>query len=102
MREFDPQINLEIAEDILRYFLRNPQAADDLEGIVRWRLLDERVHRNLTQVSVALKWLISKGLLIEERAGTAGPVYRLNAERRVEGERFLEDVGIRKSYRQDE
>jgi len=37
----------EPTKEILRYFLRHPQAADTLEGIVRWRLLEERVERTL-------------------------------------------------------
>jgi hypothetical protein len=34
-----------VTKQIVSYFLRNPNAADTLEGIARWRLLEERIHQ---------------------------------------------------------
>ena len=40
-----------IAKEILSYFLRNPQAADNLEGVARWRLLEQTVHRSVEETA---------------------------------------------------
>ena len=86
----DPELDMDVVRDILRYFLRNPQAMDNLEGLARWRLLDERIHRGLQRVSRAMAWLVSRGLLLQEEAGTSSAVFCLNAARRAEVEKFLE------------
>ena len=41
--------------EILSYFLRNPLAADTLEGVARWRLLDEVVYRKVEETRAALE-----------------------------------------------
>ena len=83
-----------VASEILRYFLRNPLAADSLEGITRWRLLDERIHRKLQETEQALSALVERGLLIaEESPGLAGRVFRLDPVKLKEAERFLEQAG---------
>jgi len=74
---------------ILRYFVRNPEASDTFEGIVRWRLMEEAVHRTTEETGSALMWLVARGFLDEVPIGTRGPVYRLNRERRADAERFL-------------
>jgi hypothetical protein len=79
----------EIAEDVLSYFLRNPQAADNLEGIARWRLLSEAIHRTVEQTSQVLEWLVSQGVLLKVTAGGSEPVYCLNRGRRADAEALL-------------
>ena len=81
---------MQVAEEILRYFLRNPQAIDDLEGVARWRLLDERIHSSLGEVSRAIAWLVSEGLLLQQGSDTANSLFRLNADRRSDSERLCE------------
>jgi hypothetical protein len=93
LQEGNPEIDLAIARDILRYFLRNPKAADDLEGIVRFRLINEQIHRNVSESRATLDWLVSKGLLVQEKAGTRNPIYRLNPASRDAVEHFLERLG---------
>jgi hypothetical protein len=95
LQDRDPEIDVAVARDILRYFLRNPRAADDLEGVVRWRLLDEKIHRSVAEARAALEWLVSSGLLVEEQAGTSA-MYRLNTDSREQAERFLEELGTQK------
>jgi hypothetical protein len=95
LQDRDPEIDVDVARDILRYFLRNPRAADDLEGVVRWRLLDEKIHRSVAEARAALEWLVSSGLLVEEQAGTSSAMYRLNVDSREQAERFLEELGTR-------
>lgn len=81
----------DVAREILRYFLRNPRAADSLEGITRWRLLDERIHRKLQETEEALSVLMDRGLLIaEEYPGLSGRVFRLDTAMLKDAEEFLE------------
>ena len=77
-----------MAKQILRYFLHNPHAADTLEGIARWRLLDEQIRQSVRMTTLAVQSLVSMGLLVAERAGAAGIVYRLNEAKRGEALRF--------------
>ena len=78
------------AKEILRYFVRNPQAADNLDGIVRWRLMEERVHRSVEEVDRAMAWLVSEGFLVRESAQGASPViFRLNREKDGEAREFV-------------
>lgn len=89
MRSGYGALDLERAKDILRYFLRHPQAADNLEGIARWRLMQERVQRGVEETERALQWLVSQGYLSAEDAGSAPPIFRLNQQKRAKAEQFL-------------
>jgi hypothetical protein len=53
-----------VAASVLGYFRRHPRCVDDLEGIARWRLLDERVDQVVSETARALKRLVSQGLLV--------------------------------------
>jgi hypothetical protein len=77
------------AWEVLDYFFRNPQAADTLEGVARWRLLQETVHRGVEETTEALEWLVSQGLLKETPKTYSRPIYSLNSEAMAEAERFL-------------
>ncbi len=81
-----------VAGDILRYFLRNPNTADNLEGMARWRLLSEAVQRSVQETSQVLEWLVRRGLLLKFDTGGSGPVFRLNLERRAEAEALLAEI----------
>ena len=82
---------VKIAKDILEYFLRNPAATDDLEGIAGWRLLDGKVHHSLRETNQALDWLVGKGLLLAESRSVSGTLFRLNNQKRREIESFLKN-----------
>jgi hypothetical protein len=84
------------AREILSYFMRNPRAADTLEGMVRWRLLSEVVHRKVDETRAALEWLVKRGLLIETRSPGVGPIFSLNTEKILEAQGIL-DAGTRAS-----
>ncbi len=71
----------EIAQEILGYFLRNPNAADNLEGIARWRLLEQVVYRTLDETQEAVEWLVEQGVLLETPTTGFGPVFRLNSRK---------------------
>jgi hypothetical protein len=77
--------------EILSYFMRNPDATDSLEGIARWRLLDQYIHRTLTETDEAIKALVEDGLLIRSSAASTGPLFSLNRDRLQDGEKCLEE-----------
>jgi hypothetical protein len=80
-----------IERSILRYFVRNPRAADTLEGITRWRLLHERIDRGFEQTSQALGRLVSQGYLLEEISPVSGSIFRLNLAKRAESQALLSE-----------
>ncbi len=84
-----------ILEQILSYFVRNQKAADSLEGVTRWRLLEEQVHRTLQQTEAAINWLVAEGFLQEvQRAGQVR-IFRLNPKRYRDAVHFLAREGKR-------
>jgi hypothetical protein len=74
---------------ILSYFVRNPLAVDSLEGIVRWRLLEETIHRSVVETQEALRWLVNEGYLSEVAQPHSARMFRLNPEKLREAESFL-------------
>jgi len=84
------------ALDVLAYFLRNRRAVDTLEGVARWRLLEEDIHRGVDEAQEALGWLVEQGLLVQERPTYGEPVFRLNHEMIGEAERLLRSAHRRK------
>jgi hypothetical protein len=77
----------------LNYFVRNPKAADSVEGVARWRLLDQTIHRTVDETHQALAWLVAKGFLSQATTPGAGTIFTLNPERKEQARRFLEDDG---------
>jgi hypothetical protein len=84
-----PKKQPEKAKEVLDYFVRNPQAADTLEGIARWRLLREAVQRGIQETAEALEWLVAEGFLKETPTTYSKPIYSLNTDAISEAERFL-------------
>ena len=80
---------LEIVKQILNYFLRNSKAADTLEGIARWRLLEEQVHRSFQQTESALAWLVEQGFLEEVETVGSSRIFRLAPQGQEKTARFL-------------
>jgi len=85
-----------MAREILRYFVRNPQAVDSLEGIARWRLMDEIVRRKLDETEAGLEWLVAHDYLTSSLSPGGIAIYRLNAERIDEARHFLESSATRR------
>lgn len=79
----------QVTRDVLSYFLRNPQAADSVEGVARWRLLNEIVHRRVDETQQALAWLVEAGFLTESALTGVEPVYRLRPGMAKAAERLL-------------
>jgi hypothetical protein len=79
-----------VAKQVLRYFVRNPEAADSLIEIARWRLMQEAVRCSVEDTRTALDWLLSEGYLRrEKRAGTES-LFQLNLERMDEARSLLD------------
>ncbi len=87
----------EIAKDILSYFLRNPHTADSLEGVARWRLLDETIHRSVIETNLALEWLVQQGYLVKVSTSNSEPIFCLNRESRAKAQAFLVQEEDRKA-----
>ena len=79
--EPDLQPDPRVLKDLLSYFVCNPQAADDLEGIARWRLLDEVVRRKVEETQRALTWLVDRKYLCETVAVGRSPIFSLNSDK---------------------
>ena len=79
----------QLVKDILEYFLRNPQAADSLEGVAHWRLLEQSINRTLADAKAALERLVREGFLRETQVRGSESIYELNPEKRGEGEQFV-------------
>lgn len=77
------------AREILDYFLRNPRVADSLEGVARWRLMEEQVHRGVEDVDQALDWLVAEGFLLKDSPAGSAPLFRLNRIQAARAERFV-------------
>lgn len=85
--------DVERAREILQYFMQHPQASDDLEGIARWRLLQERVVRQVEEVRKALELLVQMDLLHQDVTPTLGKRYSLNPAKVTESRNFADNNG---------
>lgn len=79
-----------LAREILRYFLRNEDAADDLEGIARWRLLEEAVYRRVDDAAQAVEWLVAHGLLHADVTASGGRIFSLEGSNRQRAEELVQ------------
>lgn len=80
-----------IAKDVLSYFLRNPESAESLTGLARWRLMQESVRRSVETTRSAVEWLVAEGYLQEETREGTEKLLRLDPERRKEAEDLLKN-----------
>ena len=80
---------------MLSYFLRNPHSADSLEGVARWRLLEEKIHHTLIETQSALEQLVAEGYLRVVSVPGSDLIYALNTEKRKEAEQFVGAVNER-------
>ncbi|MGD1094913.1 MAG: hypothetical protein ABSB35_23335 [Bryobacteraceae bacterium] len=87
------------AHEILTYFLRNPDAVDSLEGIARWRLREEAIHRKVIETQSALEWLLEEHFLIEVTGPHSTRLFRLNPEKQNQAESLVEPAKRKKPVR---
>lgn len=81
-----------LTREILQYYLRNPHAADTLEGIARWRLLEQTVHETVSEVQDSINWLVDRGLLVRTLRFSSPPLFELNLERIGDCRKYLEQA----------
>ncbi|MGD0939007.1 MAG: hypothetical protein ABR905_04785 [Terracidiphilus sp.] len=80
-----------VAKQILSYFLRNPDVADSLTELARWRLMEEQVRLSVENTQAALNWLVGQGYVQQEvRVGTES-LFRLNPARREDAQSLIEE-----------
>jgi hypothetical protein len=77
------------AREILEYFVRHPRAADSIEGVARWRLLEGTVRRSLDDTERAVAWLVGQGFLVEESVTGSDAIFCLNHEKAAAAQRVL-------------
>jgi hypothetical protein len=75
-----------VALQILKHLVDNPEGMDTLEGIARFWVLRQRIEMNMNEVENAVINLAEEGLLIvkdfrAEPGCGAGPFYCLNPSR---------------------
>ena len=83
------KMEFEQAREIFQYFVDHPQASDDLEGIARWRLLQQQVTSQVEQVRRALELLVGLELISQQDTPTSGKRYSLNWAKFAESKTFL-------------
>jgi hypothetical protein len=91
-----------VARQILSYFLRNPEAVDSLEGIARWRLLEQTIYNSVAETDRGLKWLVQHDYLTEVAVRGTEHVFQLNPDKHEEAKLFLKaspQSGTRKRTR---
>ena len=74
----------EVARDLLSYLIENPDAADTLEGIVEWWLLERKIHIGIVKVKQALEQMTAKGLILARMGSDSRVRYLINNDRREE------------------
>ena len=87
-----PGMTKKLASEILTYFLRNPQSCDDLEGVTRWRLPDQRIYETMRSTKNALDWLVREGFLVKESRPWCGDIYRLNVDMQGKANSFIANL----------
>jgi Fe2+ or Zn2+ uptake regulation protein len=95
---FEQISEAQLAEEILRYFLEHPNAADSLEGIAKWRL-SWAVSGGLARTARALQQLVEMGFLEEIQIMGSSPVFQLNQANHASATSFLE---ARKKIKHDD
>lgn len=68
----------EVAASVLAYLQRHPDAADTLEGIVRWWLPQQRYETEKARIEQVLETLVADGALRCERLPGGAALYTLS------------------------
>ena len=67
-----------IAAEIMSYLQHRPLAADTLDGIAYWWLVQQAIEKNIYLVEQALERLIHEGKIIKNLDNGRGAIYFLN------------------------
>jgi hypothetical protein len=66
----------ELAAEIREYLDQNPNAADTLDGIVQWWIVQQRFLRGIQAADRAVKRLIEQGRMEEVQAPDGRSIFR--------------------------
>ena len=81
-----------IANEILAYLVKHPEAQDTLEGITEWWLLEQRIQYAVAEVDGALNNLVADGLLVTRQCADGRTYYGLNRAKEREIRRHLREA----------
>jgi hypothetical protein len=90
--EADENADDEAIREILDYFVEHPHAADSVEGIAQWRLLQGVIGRKVVDTRSALEWLVKRELLVKAAVTGGAPIFSLNQGRADEAGKFLKEL----------
>ena len=65
-----------VAQEIERYLVSHPAAADSLEGVAKWWLTRQRYQDALVIVEKALDYLIASGRVVKTKKSDGTCIYR--------------------------
>ncbi len=82
-----------VVREVMRYFVHHPHAADSLEGIARWRLLEQRTRDLVAETGSAIAQLVEQGILEEVHVRGGRTLYRLNPDKLEAAKEIAEDEG---------
>jgi hypothetical protein len=80
-----------IADEILAYLLKHPEAQDTSEGITEWWLLEQRIRHAVADVDGALHDLVAHDLLVRRQCADGRTYYGLNRGKEREIRRHLRE-----------
>lgn len=86
----------EVALKILNYLAENPKAADTVDGILQWWLLDRAIIEEEERVGQALNRLVERNLIVTVQAPDSRRHYQLNAERIEETRELIQEAKNRR------
>lgn len=78
-----PIPEMPLAQEILGYLIRNPRAGDTLEGIVKWWLLEQKIHRSVADAQAALDELVKRKFVLAQETRDGKIHYRMNPEKKA-------------------
>ena len=73
-----------VAREVLSYFISNSNANDTVEGLVEWRLLEQRIRHSLAEAEVAVTELVARELILARRGSDGRIHYRVNPAKETE------------------
>lgn len=77
--------------EVLDFFLRHPDTADSVEGIARWRLLQEVVFRGVQETERILDELVALGFLEEISKPGVQRLFRLRTDTADEAAAYVRE-----------
>ena len=72
-----------IAEEIINYLHQRPMAADTLDGIAYWWLIQQAITKNVGLIEQALEHLIREGKVAKNMSNHRDTIYFLNMTNKV-------------------